>query len=438
MTVASDKFEAEARPVIDALETADRTLESAGGEILRVHRSIRLAIRLMDRVSEPTHELEVENIDLEHSIKTILEMLDPYLHGIEVSLQVDNAANSIRTSEIDLLRILGNLIKNAAEALSHSKKEKKIEIKVFADGEDKVGISVADNGPGLPEEMRDDPFCPQVRSRKGKEHGFGLPSIKEETVLLHCDIKLASTSEEGTSFLLTLPRDPKGALVYKRPESESELHAVIKRILHDVRNGLAGAQALAAKMEMDLSDSGFPANIGLAVVILETVLRADANKRNPVPKENITLVFQEIAEILSKKHVMVIDDEPVVREYFECSLNELETKSFKVASRIDEIREALAAVPEDELDDVVLITDNQMPEMDGKELARELRRKYPGIKILLFSGSNERVDGIKENPFNGSLKKPFDARDLLIVLNGLFPQTQKPSKLSTSPATFMP
>lgn len=423
MAVASDKFEGEARLVIDALEKADCTLESpGGGEIPRVHRSIRLAIRLLGRVSEPTHELEVENIDLEHSIKTILEMLDPYLQGIEVSLQVDDAAKSIRTSEIDLLRILGNLIKNAAEALRNSKKEKKIEIKVFADGEDNVGISVADSGPGLPEEMRDDPFCPQARSKRGKDHGFGLPSIKEETGLLHGDVRLAGTSESGTSFLLTLPRDPGEPLVYKRPESETELDAVIKRILHDVRNGLAGAQALAAEMESNLSDSEFPINIGLAVLLLETVLGGDISKEDVANKEDIKLVLQEIAEILSDKHVMLIDDQQDVREHFQVLVGKDGSKTLKIASTASEIVESLKAIPEDELDEVVLITDNEMPDMNGKDLARSVRRKYPTIKILLYSGSDERVEDIEERPFNGSMKKPLTAGEFLKVLKDLFPQ----------------
>ena len=54
----------------------------------------------------------------------------------------------------------------------------------------------------------------------------------------------------------------------------------------------------------------------------------------------------------------------------------------------------------------VLITDINMPEMDGYELAQRAKRINPDLKVLQLSGRERRRDGYP------MIRKPFSLEDL--------------------------
>ncbi|EKD83224.1 MAG: PAS/PAC sensor hybrid histidine kinase, partial [uncultured bacterium] len=62
----------------------------------------------------------------------------------------------------------------------------------------------------------------------------------------------------------------------------------------------------------------------------------------------------------------------------------------------------------------LLITDVVMPEMNGRDLARELKRIRPGLKVLFMSGYTDEVianHGVLDNNIN-FIEKPFTMNDL--------------------------
>jgi CheY-like chemotaxis protein len=72
----------------------------------------------------------------------------------------------------------------------------------------------------------------------------------------------------------------------------------------------------------------------------------------------------------------------------------------------------------------VIVTDIFMPEQDGLETIRELRRESPRVKIVAISGgdSTGRLDLRKEAEIFGAsrtLPKPFDPAELLKVVHEL-------------------
>jgi CheY-like chemotaxis protein len=73
--------------------------------------------------------------------------------------------------------------------------------------------------------------------------------------------------------------------------------------------------------------------------------------------------------------------------------------------------QALTAAPSGTPD--LLVTDVVMPGMDGPSLAAELRRRHPGLRVLLMSGySPEHALGGAPS-HDPILAKPFVAEDLL-------------------------
>jgi signal transduction histidine kinase len=66
-------------------------------------------------------------------------------------------------------------------------------------------VSVQDNGPGIPEEIRDHVFEPFVTH--GKKGGIGLGmAIVQNVVTAHKGKIKLETGETGTSFLIQLPQ----------------------------------------------------------------------------------------------------------------------------------------------------------------------------------------------------------------------------------------
>ncbi len=67
-------------------------------------------------------------------------------------------------------------------------------------------------------------------------------------------------------------------------------------------------------------------------------------------------------------------------------------------------KEALDMIREVKLD--LVITDINMPEMDGVQLLENLRSQFPELKVLAVSGYLD-ADQVREQPFDGFIEKPL-------------------------------
>ncbi len=115
---------------------------------------------------------------------------------------LDNAGDTILDADFDqVYRILLNLTRNAFDAGAQT-------ITISCERrEDAFAIMVADDGPGLPQDMVDQLFDEKLRSHSGKT-GLGL-MISQELAQNHGGaLRLRSTSTQGTTFELCLPVTP--------------------------------------------------------------------------------------------------------------------------------------------------------------------------------------------------------------------------------------
>ena len=103
-------------------------------------------------------------------------------------------------------RVLSNLVRNSAEAMTKAGVEDP-EVKVrVGESDGRVHFVVSDNGPGLPEEIRDKLFVPFVTRGKHAGTGLGLAIVKR-FVDAHGGTVDVDTGEQGTSFDVTLPKE---------------------------------------------------------------------------------------------------------------------------------------------------------------------------------------------------------------------------------------
>jgi CheY-like chemotaxis protein len=118
---------------------------------------------------------------------------------------------------------------------------------------------------------------------------------------------------------------------------------------------------------------------------------------------------QPAQALVQSLSILVVDDEPFVRETLADMLMAL-GHHVTVAAGGREALENLADAAAE-----MVFTDLSMPEMDGVEVAREIRRRWPSMSIVLVTGygkGTESIDGDRDL-FNGIIAKPFDFSQIM-------------------------
>lgn len=102
-----------------------------------------------------------------------------------------------------LFQVLINLLRNAAEAASSSASNPAVSIGFERTGSGRTRIEVADNGPGVPESLRQDVFLPFFTTKQNGT-GVGL-SLARQVILAHRgSIDLATSPSGGALFRIVL------------------------------------------------------------------------------------------------------------------------------------------------------------------------------------------------------------------------------------------
>ena len=106
------------------------------------------------------------------------------------------------------------------------------------------------------------------------------------------------------------------------------------------------------------------------------------------------------------KTILLIDDEPMVTDICEMMLKKLGHKVLKAHSGSEGIK--LYEANRNQI--YLIISDFNMPEMNGQEVVDKLRKMDHNVKVLLSSGdlSVAEENKVISRGFNGFLKKPYN------------------------------
>lgn len=113
---------------------------------------------------------------------------------------------------------------------------------------------------------------------------------------------------------------------------------------------------------------------------------------------------------MSTVHILVVDDHDLLRDCFRLML---EAEGYRVSTAADG-EEALLAIAAERPDAV--LTDIQMPRMDGWELRRRLLRECPTLPVIAMSSDPDVILDARRHPPTASIVKPFHVDDLLDLL----------------------
>jgi two-component system cell cycle sensor histidine kinase/response regulator CckA len=113
--------------------------------------------------------------------------------------------------------------------------------------------------------------------------------------------------------------------------------------------------------------------------------------------------------------VLIIDDEPSIREITKTSLEAYNYKAITASDGIEAI--ALYAEYRDKIS--LVLTDMLMPSMDGITTIRTLHKINPNVKIIAISGlaTSDKMNAAYDLGIKAFLSKPYTAKQLLETIN---------------------
>ena len=114
-------------------------------------------------------------------------------------------------------------------------------------------------------------------------------------------------------------------------------------------------------------------------------------------------------------NILAVDDEYYALELMKHSLEEVASGATVYLCR--DVRSALSTAPEQKID--VAFLDIHMPEMNGIELARELKRLNPAVNIVFATGFSEHMKEGIDLRMSGYIMKPVTPEAVKIELENL-------------------
>ncbi len=151
-------------------------------------------------VYHPVHASVADIIH--HSIHTVRAR--PEFRGIQTTTSFENGCEGWFDAG-RLERVLQNLLFNACEAVSPEGGRIEVSTRQTATA---LEIRVADNGGGIPEEIRANVFQPFVTSGKDNGIGLGLAVVQKIVQEHNGEVVVESTGSDGTVIRITLPAVP--------------------------------------------------------------------------------------------------------------------------------------------------------------------------------------------------------------------------------------
>ncbi|MBJ6361438.1 response regulator transcription factor [Paenibacillus sp. GCM10012307] len=113
--------------------------------------------------------------------------------------------------------------------------------------------------------------------------------------------------------------------------------------------------------------------------------------------------------------ILIVDDDAHIRELIALFLHNEGFEALESSNGV----EALAAMSSSAVDLVIL--DIMMPRMDGWDLCREIRNRYPDMPLLMVTAKGESAQKVKgfQLGTDDYLTKPFDPMELVMRVKAL-------------------
>ena len=197
-------------------------LQSAHGPVARalerIERNIDRCVTIIDELLAYTRvrEMHLEPVAIDEWLTDVVVDEDiPQAIGVVLDCQ---SGTRVSIDRERLRRAILNLLQNACQAITDSEHEAvQATVAISTRLENAcLTIAIADNGPGIPEDIRERIFDP-LFSTKSFGVGLGLPLVRQIIEQHGGEITVDTALDQGTTVTLSLPLSPDGAQAATEP-----------------------------------------------------------------------------------------------------------------------------------------------------------------------------------------------------------------------------
>ena len=167
-------------------------------------RMIAMAGELLE-FSRGEAKLNLVRTDTESLLKQFLSYVQETFVATDVVIEAETDPAEIEVDAMRLQRAMQNLIGNAVQAIQ-SRPGGRIDLRTWV-ADSMLNISVRDNGPGIPPEVKARLFEPFMTYGKTGGTGLGLAIVKNVVTAHRGKISVETQPGQGTEFHIRLPQD---------------------------------------------------------------------------------------------------------------------------------------------------------------------------------------------------------------------------------------
>ncbi|KAI1098654.1 putative histidine kinase SlnCl1 [Jackrogersella minutella] len=295
-------------------------------------------------------------------------------------------------------------------------------------------FEVEDSGPGIPEHMQQRVFEPFVQgdlglSKKFGGTGLGLSICQQLANLMGGSVTLKSAVGVGTIFTMQIPlkytkdraSSTASSSIKSRPPSISGSAEGISR-----KNSLTLTQA-TAEVKANVLDQQ-PRLVGLSQPFFATTLK---NKPKDTAPECRLKAF-ETGKGDGKLRVLVAEDNPTNIEVVSRMLKLEDVYDVTIAKDGQEAYELVKANMEKNLDFDLIFMDIQMPNLDGLQSTRLIRKMGYSAPIVALTAFSEEsnIQDCMASGMNEFLSKPIRRPALKQVLKKFATIPEEPEPIA--------
>ncbi len=184
----------------------DEVFESSTKTIIKEVESLRKLVSDFSQFGR-LPQINKRRVDLRGVLKDVYDLYRGF-KDIRFHLEYPEEPVEAEVDPEQIKRVVINIVDNAVEALKDPRYQKSevgnIYIKLYAESE-RIVISISDDGPGIPDDIKDKLFMPHFTTKKGGS-GLGL-AIAQRIITEHRGfIKIKDNIPRGSVFLIELSR----------------------------------------------------------------------------------------------------------------------------------------------------------------------------------------------------------------------------------------
>ncbi len=424
----------------DKAATEDlQKIESAGRHLLGLINNILD----LSKIEAGKMDVFIEEVDIQGLVKEVLSIVKPLADKNENAVEVVCPANigSFRSDQTKIKQCLLNLLSNASKFTSKGK----LTLAVAREGGSQVRFAVSDTGLGMTPEQLGRLFqafsqADASTTKRFGGTGLGLAITKRFCTLLGGDVTVESTPGKGSTFTIMLPDQgviaPAAAELPAPVPENADGRATVLVVDDDasVRGLLAktlekdGYRVISARNGVEalaLARQHKPKAITLDVLMPQMdgwatlkELKADAELRDipvimvsvlnergmaiplgaadfltkPVDRQRLTAILREHCADPSSVSILVVEDDLPTREALCRSL----TSMGYVAHEAVNGRSGLDWLADHPAPSLILL-DLMMPEMDGFEFLRALRKQpaFVDVPVIVVTAKELTADDVR-------------------------------------------